>query len=40
MHEARRSEPVHWTALRDGMGKKVERGFRMGDMYTPVADSC
>ena len=25
---------------RDGMGKDVGRGFRMGNMYTPVADSC
>ena len=26
--------------LRDGMGREVERGFRMGDTCTPVADSC
>ena len=26
--------------LRDGMGKKVGGGFRMGNTYTPMADSC
>ena len=26
--------------LRDGMGKEVEEGFRMGDTCTPMADSC
>ena len=26
--------------LRYGMGKKVGRGFRMGDTCTPMADSC
>ena len=25
---------------RDGMGKEVGRGFRMGNMCTPVADAC
>ena len=25
---------------RDGMGREVERGFRMGNMCTPMADSC
>ena len=25
---------------RDGMGRKVRGGFRMGNMCTPVADSC
>ena len=25
---------------RDGMGREVEGGFRMGNTYTPVADSC
>ena len=25
---------------RDGMGREVGRGFRMGNMYTPVVDSC
>ena len=26
--------------LRDGMGREVEGGFRMGDTCTLVADSC
>ena len=26
--------------LRDGMGREVGRGFRMGDTYIPMADSC
>ena len=26
--------------LRDGMGRKVEVGFRMRDTCTPMADSC
>ena len=25
---------------RDGMGREVEGGFRMGNTYTPVANSC
>ena len=25
---------------RDGMGREVGGGFRMGNMYIPVADSC
>ena len=25
---------------RDGMGKEVGGGFRMGDTCTPMADSC
>ena len=28
-----------WTQ-RDGMGREVGGGFRMGNMCTPVADSC
>ena len=28
------------TTLRDGMGREVEAGFRMGDTCTPMADSC
>ena len=28
------------TTLRDGMGRKVGGGFRMGDTCTPMADSC
>ena len=26
--------------LRDGMGRKVGGGFRMGNTCTPMADSC
>ena len=26
------------TTLRDGMGRKVGEGFRMGDTSTPMAD--
>ena len=26
--------------LRDGMGREVGGGFRMGDTCTPMADSC
>ena len=26
--------------LRDGMGKEVEERVRMGNTYTPMADSC
>ena len=28
------------TTLRDGMGREVGGGFRMGDTCTPMADSC
>ena len=31
---------VHWDDQRDGTGKEVGGGFRMGNMCTPVADSC
>jgi len=27
-------------ALRDGMGREVGEGFRMGDTCTPIAESC
>jgi len=27
-------------ALSDGMGREVGEGFRMGDICTPMADSC
>jgi len=26
--------------MRDGMGREVGGGFRMGDTCTPMADSC
>ena len=25
---------------RDGMGREVGKGFRMGNMHTPVVNSC
>ena len=28
------------TTLRDGMGREVGEGFRMGNTCTPMADSC
>ena len=28
------------TTLRGGIGREVERGFRMGNTCTPMADSC
>ena len=31
---------VHWMTQRDGMGREVEEGFRIGNTCTPVADSC
>ena len=31
---------VHWDNQRDGMGRDVGGGFRMGNTCTPVADSC
>jgi len=30
MHEARHSKPVPVTTQRDGMGREVRGGFRMG----------
>ena len=31
---------VHWDDLRDGMGREVGGGFRMGSTCIPVVDSC
>jgi len=32
---------VHmFPTQRDGMGREVGGGFRMGNMCTPMADSC
>ena len=28
------------TTQRDGVGREVGRGFKMGDTCTPVTDSC
>ena len=40
MHEVGRSGLVHWVTLRDGLGRDVGGGFRMGDTCTLMADSC
>ena len=39
MHETGCSGMVHGMTLRDGMGKEVGGGFRMGNTCTPMADS-
>ena len=31
---------VHWDTQRDGMGRVVGGGFRVGNSCTPVVDSC
>ena len=33
-------ELVPGMTQRDGMGREVGEGFRMGNMCTPVADAC
>ena len=40
MHDTGCLGLVHWETQRDGMGREVGGGFRMGNMCTPVADSC
>ena len=40
MHETGCSGLVHWDDPRDGMGREVGGGFRMGDTCTHMADSC
>ena len=40
MHEAGHSRPVHQDNPEGWDGEGGERGFRMGDTCTPVADSC
>ena len=40
MHDTGCSGLVHWDALRDGMGREVGGGFRMGNMCIHMADSC
>ena len=40
MHEAGHSKPVLWDNQRDGIGREVGGGFRMGDTCAPMADSC
>ena len=31
---------VHWDDQKDGMGREVGRGLRMGNTYAPMEDSC
>ena len=33
-------ELVYWMTQRDGMGREMGGGFRMGNTCTPVVDSC
>ena len=40
MHETGCSGLVHWDDQKDGMGKEVGGGVRMGNTCTPIADSC
>ena len=40
MHETGCSGPLHGDDPEDGMGREVEGGFRMGNICTPMADSC
>ena len=40
IHDTGCSGLVHWVTQRDGMGREVGGGFRMGNTCTPVADSC
>ena len=40
MHEQGTQSQCTGTTQRDGMGRGVGGGFRMGDTCTPVADSC
>lgn len=39
MHEAGHSEPVPGTMQRDGTGKELGGGFRMGGTCAPMADA-
>ena len=40
MHETGCSGLVHWDDQKDGLGKEVGGGFRIGSTCTPMADSC
>ena len=40
MHETGHSGLVHWDDPEGWDGEGGERGFRMGNTCTPVADSC
>ena len=39
MHDTGCLGLVHWDDQRDGMGREVGGGFRMGNTCIPVADS-
>ena len=40
MHDTGCSGLVHWDDPEGGDGEGDERGFRMGNICTPVMDSC
>ena len=40
MHETGYSGLVHWDDREEWNGWIVDRGFRMGNTGTPMADSC
>ena len=40
MHDTGCLGLVHWMTQRDGLGREVGRGFRIGNTCTPMADSC
>ena len=40
IHETGHPKLVHWDDQRDGIGKEVGGGFRMGNTCTLMADSC
>ena len=40
MHDTGCSGLVHWDDPEECAGEGVGEGFRMGNMCTPVADSC
>jgi len=40
MYETGHSKPGHWDNPDGWDGREVGGGFRMGDICTPMADSC
>ena len=40
MHDTGCSGLVYWDDPEDGIGREVGGEFRMGNMCTPVVDSC
>ena len=40
MHEAGHSKPVLWDNPEGWGGEEGGRGLSMGDICTPIADSC